>query len=85
MFTLQVRRPFGCAGFLSGRVLRGEKLGRRAVLMIGDQRNRPLEPLPPEMIAVDYAPFESLLELACVVVHHGIGTTSQGLRAGCAR
>ena len=35
------------------------------------------------MIAVDYAPFESLLERGCVMVHHGgVGTTSQGLRAG---
>src|SRR6185369_13984595 len=36
-----------------------------------------------EIIAVDYAPFESLLERACAMVHHGgVGTTSQGLRAG---
>jgi UDP:flavonoid glycosyltransferase YjiC (YdhE family) len=35
------------------------------------------------MIAVDYAPFESLLPRSCAMVHHGgVGTTSQGLRAG---
>jgi UDP:flavonoid glycosyltransferase YjiC (YdhE family) len=39
--------------------------------------------LPPEIIAVNYAPFEALLARACVMVHHGgVGTTSQGLRAG---
>jgi rhamnosyltransferase subunit B len=52
-------------------------------LLIGDERNRPKEPLPPEMVAVDYAPFESLLERGCAIVHHGgVGTTSQALRAG---
>jgi UDP:flavonoid glycosyltransferase YjiC (YdhE family) len=53
------------------------------VLLIGDDRNRPHEVLPPEVIAVNYAPYEALLPRACVMVHHGgVGTTSQGLRAG---
>jgi len=35
------------------------------------------------MIAVDYAPYETLLPRASVAVHHGgVGTTSQGLLAG---
>jgi UDP:flavonoid glycosyltransferase YjiC (YdhE family) len=35
------------------------------------------------MIAVNYAPFEALLARASAMVHHGgVGTTSQGLRAG---
>ena len=58
-------------------------LGRRAVLLIGDERNRAAEQLPPGVIAVDYAPFESLLPRCAALVHHGgVGTTSQGLRAG---
>ena len=58
-------------------------LGRRAVLLIGDERNRSFDSLPAGMIAVNYAPFQSLLGRACAMVHHGgIGTTSQGLRAG---
>jgi UDP:flavonoid glycosyltransferase YjiC (YdhE family) len=58
-------------------------LGRRAVLLIGDDRNQLKESLPPGMIAVNYAPFEALLPRACAMVHHGgVGTTSQGLRAG---
>jgi rhamnosyltransferase subunit B len=58
-------------------------LGRRAVLLIGDERNRLEASLPPEMIAVNYAPLESLLKHASAMVHHGgVGTTSQGLRAG---
>ena len=53
------------------------------MLLIGDERNQLRESLPPEIIAVDYAPFEALLARACAMVHHGgVGTTSNGLRAG---
>lgn len=83
VFTLGSSAVWVARDFFQESIAAAKKLGRRAVLLIGDQRNRPQEPLPPEMIAVDYAPFESLLERACVVVHHGgVGTTSQGLRAG---
>jgi UDP:flavonoid glycosyltransferase YjiC (YdhE family) len=59
-----------------------KRVGRRAVLLIGDERNR-LDALPEGMIAVDYAPYEQLLPHAAVVVHHGgVGTTSQALLAG---
>jgi UDP:flavonoid glycosyltransferase YjiC (YdhE family) len=59
-----------------------KRLGRRAVLLIGDERNR-ISAVPDGMIAMNYAPYESLLPRASVVVHHGgVGTTSQGLRAG---
>jgi len=35
------------------------------------------------MIVVSYAPYQVLFPRACAVVHHGgVGTTSQGLRAG---
>jgi len=57
-------------------------VGRRAVLLIGDERNLPPS-LPEGVIALDYVPYQSLLPRACVVVHHGgVGTTSQGLLAG---
>jgi len=52
------------------------------VLLIGDERNLP-HSLPDGIIAVDYAPYQSILPRACAVVHHGgVGTTSQGLLAG---
>src|SRR6185437_11463475 len=57
-------------------------IGRRAVLVIGDERNLPRS-LPQGVIAVDYVPYQSILPRACVVVHHGgVGTTSQALLAG---
>ncbi|MBI3862865.1 MAG: glycosyltransferase family 1 protein [Planctomycetia bacterium] len=57
-------------------------LGRRAVLILNDPRNRPHE-LPEGVIAVPYAPFLELFPHAIAIVHHGgIGTTGLAMRAG---
>ena len=83
VFTLGTSAVWVARDFYRESIAATKMLGQRAVLLIGDQRNRLPEPLPPEVIALDYAPFESLLERGCVMVHHGgVGTTSQGLRAG---
>jgi rhamnosyltransferase subunit B len=83
VFTLGSSAVWVARGFFHESIAAAKKLGRRAVLLIGDERNYPGESLPSEIIAVDYAPFEPLLERGCVMVHHGgVGTTSQGLRAG---
>jgi MGT family glycosyltransferase len=58
-------------------------LGTRALLLIGHERNRPLEALPEGVAAFEYAPFGEVLPRASVVVHHGgVGSTGQSLRAG---
>lgn len=83
VFTLGSSAVWVARDFFHESIAAAKILGRRAVLLIGDERNTPQEPLPKEMIAVNYAPFELLLERSCVVVHHGgVGTTSHGLRAG---
>ncbi len=83
VFTLGSSAVWVAQDFFHTSIAAAKKLRRRAVLLIGDERNRPDESLPSEIIAVDYAPFESLLERGCAMVHHGgVGTTSQGLRAG---
>jgi rhamnosyltransferase subunit B len=83
IFTLGTSAVWVAQDFFHTSIAAAKKLRRRAVLLIGDERNRPSEPLPPEIIAVNYAPFEQLLERGCAMVHHGgVGTTSQGLRAG---
>jgi UDP:flavonoid glycosyltransferase YjiC (YdhE family) len=57
-------------------------LGERALLLIGDERNRPAS-LPEGVAAFDYAPYSEVLPRARAVVHQGgVGTTGQGLRAG---
>src|SRR5699024_9029107 len=59
-----------------------QSLKQRAVLVIGDMRNKP-HSMPANMITVDYAPYHLLLPRASAIVHPGgIGTTSQALRAG---
>jgi UDP:flavonoid glycosyltransferase YjiC (YdhE family) len=58
-------------------------LGRRAVLILRDARNRP-QSLPDGVVAFDYAPFFELFRRAAAVVHHGgIGTTALAMRSGC--
>jgi rhamnosyltransferase subunit B len=83
VFTLGTSAVWVARDFYRESIAAAKILGRRAVLLIGDERNKPQESLPSEIIAVDYAPFEDLLQRACAMVHHGgVGTTSQGLRAG---
>lgn len=83
VFTLGSSAVWVARDFYLESIAAAKLLGRRAVLLIGDDRNQLTEELPPEVIAVNYAPFEALLPRACAMVHHGgVGTTSQGLRAG---
>ena len=82
VFTLGSSAVWVARDFFAQSVAAAQRLGQRAVLLVGDERNRPAS-LPDGMIAADYAPYQSLLPRASVVVHHGgVGTTSQGLLAG---
>ncbi len=68
--------------FYSESAKAARALGVRALLLIGEERNRPAN-LPEGVAAFDYAPYSELLPRARAVVHQGgIGTTAQGLRAG---
>jgi UDP:flavonoid glycosyltransferase YjiC (YdhE family) len=83
VFTLGSSAVWVARDFYRESIEATKMIGRRAVLLIGDDRNQLTESLPREVIAVNYAPFEALLPRACAMVHHGgVGTTSQGLRAG---
>ncbi len=83
VFTLGTSAVWVARDFYRESIAAAKLLGRRAVLLIGDDRNQPDEPLPSEIIAVNYAPFGAVLSRGCAMVHHGgVGTTSQGLRAG---
>jgi MGT family glycosyltransferase len=82
VFTLGSSAVWVARDFFHESIEAAKRLGRRAVLLVGDQRNR-LEDLPEGMIAADYAPYQSLLPRCAAMVHHGgVGTTSQGLLAG---
>ena len=82
VFTLGSSAVWVARDFFRESIEAARSIGRRAVLLIGDERNLP-RALPQGVIAVDYVPYQSLLPRACAVVHHGgVGTTSQALLAG---
>ncbi len=83
VFTLGSSAIWVAKDFYSESITAARTLGRRALLLIGDERNRPAEPLPEGIAAFDYAPYSEVLPRARAVVHQGgIGTTGQALRAG---
>jgi UDP:flavonoid glycosyltransferase YjiC (YdhE family) len=82
VFTLGSSAVWVARDFFRESIEAARSIGRRAVLLIGDERNLPRS-LPQGVIAVDYVPYQSLLPRACAVVHHGgVGTTSHALLAG---
>jgi UDP:flavonoid glycosyltransferase YjiC (YdhE family) len=82
VFTLGSSAIWAAEDFYSESVKAASSLGARALLLIGEERNRPAR-LPEGVAAFDYAPYGDLLPRARAVVHQGgIGTTAQGLRAG---
>ncbi|MBW4685219.1 MAG: glycosyltransferase [Komarekiella atlantica HA4396-MV6] len=70
--------------FYTQSVLAAQKLGYRAVLLVGDNtQNLPSNPLPKGIIAVNYAPHSEIFPRAALIVHQsGMGTTAQALLAG---
>jgi UDP:flavonoid glycosyltransferase YjiC (YdhE family) len=85
VFTLGSGAVFNAGEFYEQSVQAAQLLECRALLLIGDERNRPRS-LPrntPQIAAFDYAPFGALFPHADAVVHQGgSGTTGQTLRAG---
>jgi rhamnosyltransferase subunit B len=82
VFTLGSSAIWVAEDFYSESVKAAASLGVRALLLIGEERNRPAG-LPEGVAAFDYAPYGELLPRARAVVHQGgVGTTAQGLRAG---
>src|SRR6185369_5341847 len=69
VFTLGSSAVWVARDFFAESIEAAQRLGQRAVLLVGDERNQPAS-LPGKMIALDYAPYQSLLPRATVVVHH---------------
>ncbi|MDT5294049.1 MAG: rhamnosyltransferase subunit [Acidobacteriota bacterium] len=83
VFTLGSSAVWVAENFYRDSIAAARALGVRALLLIGEERNRPAGPLPQGIAAFDYAPYSEVLPRARAVVHQGgIGTTAQGLRAG---
>lgn len=83
IFTLGSSAIWVAEDFYRESIEAAQMLKQRALLLIGEERNRPAEPLPEGVAAFDYAPYGDVLPRARCVVHQGgVGTTGQGLRAG---
>jgi UDP:flavonoid glycosyltransferase YjiC (YdhE family) len=83
IFTLGSSAIWVAKDFYRESIAAARALGRRALLLIGHERNHLPEPLPAGVTAVEYAPYGEVLPRACAVVHQGgVGTTGQALRSG---
>ena len=84
LFTLGSAAVLDAGDFYEQSARAAELLGKRAVLLVGnDPRNLPAHRLPDSICVVPYAPFSRLFPRASLIVHQGgVGTTAQALRAG---
>lgn len=70
------------AHFFATSIAAVRRVDARA-LVIGAAPGILPDPLPPDVLALDYAPFSLVYPRCAALLHHGgIGTTAQGLRAG---
>jgi UDP:flavonoid glycosyltransferase YjiC (YdhE family) len=84
VFTLGSAAVLAAGRFYEYGARAAERLGMRAVLLIGsDPRNRPRHSLPESICVAEYAPYSALFPRASAVIHQGgVGTTGQCLQAG---
>lgn len=83
LFTLGSSLVWIARDFYRAGIEAAQRLNRRALLLIGDERNLPSTKLPEGIAAFDYAPHSLVMPRASAIVHQGgIGTTGQALRAG---
>ena len=83
VFTLGSSAVRAAGNFFHESLAAVQRLGLRAVLMVGrDPQGLPPR-LPENVLAVPYAPHTEVMPRGSVTVHQGgIGTTAQALRAG---
>ncbi len=82
VFTLGSSAAAIAGSFYEQSAAAAQRVGRRAVLILGDPRNQPLS-LPEGVAAFNYAPFAALLPRASVLVFPGgVGTTGLTMRSG---
>ncbi len=84
VFTLGSAAVMTAGNFFRVAAEACERMGRRAVLLVGpDRRNLPDGNLPESICVAEYAPHSLLFPRAAAVVHQGgVGTVAQCLRAG---
>ncbi|MCY2968345.1 MAG: glycosyltransferase [Planctomycetota bacterium] len=71
VFTLGSAAVQTAGNFYDVSARAAERLGRRAILLVGKETGNTPERLPPGVIACDYAPFTELFPRAAAIVHQG--------------
>ena len=91
VFTLGSSAVHAADGFYVAAAAAARALGRRAVLLTGEQGLNPVPGVPSvvhapacaPIVTVPYAPHSEVMPRACAVVHQGgVGTTAQAMLAG---
>ena len=84
VFTLGSSAVWIAGDFYEASIAAARALGRRAVLLAGEDAQRlQAAGLPDSIAAFDYAPHSVVMPRAAAIVHQGgVGTTGQALRAG---
>ncbi len=84
VFTLGSTAVNAAGEFYRVSIAAAERLGARALLLVGKETmNRVGRLLPKGMTVFDYAPYSYVFPRAAAIVHQGgVGTTAEALRAG---
>jgi UDP:flavonoid glycosyltransferase YjiC (YdhE family) len=84
VFTLGSSAVMLGTNFYAESICAAQRLGRRAVLLVGrEEWNSLPRPLPEGIFACNYAPHSELFPRAAALVHQGgVGTTGQAMRSG---
>jgi rhamnosyltransferase subunit B len=84
VFTLGSSAVHVADDFYAQALQIARRLGRRALLLTGPRPDPDHEPdLGPESLAIEYAPYSSVMPRAAAVVHQcGIGTLAHAMHAG---
>ncbi|MEN3339669.1 MAG: rhamnosyltransferase subunit [Acidobacteriota bacterium] len=83
VFTLGSSAVWIAGDFYPVSVAAVRALGRRALLLVGENAQAMRADLPDTIGVFDYAPHALVMSRASVIVHQGgVGTTGQALRAG---
>jgi UDP:flavonoid glycosyltransferase YjiC (YdhE family) len=84
VFTLGSSAVHLAGDFYEVSLRAAQRLGRRALLLVGRETQNALpDPLPSGIAAFDYVPFSQVLPRGAATIHQGgVGTTAQAMRAG---
>ena len=91
VFTLGSSAVYAAGDFYAAGAQAARSLGRRAVLLVGEDGLNPVPGVPPAahapagspIVALPYAPHSELMPRASAIVHQGgVGTTAAAMRAG---